>query len=151
MRAAQAQLAELRREQQETAQRLETTREALSGARARRASLEQILNDRAYTADAVQKLFASRRAASEPDRFSRGGLAGGLRRSGSSNTKRAVEQFLRDELEYVVVESFDHARAGIALLREEMGGRATFFVDSLRNLNLPVTEPASSLRACPPG
>ena len=48
----------------------------------------------------------------------------------------AVEQFLRDELEYVVVETFDHARAGIALLREEVGGRATFFVDSLRSLNL---------------
>ncbi len=47
----------------------------------------------------------------------------------------AVEQFLRDELEYVVVETFDHARAGVALLREEMGGRATFFVDSLRHLN----------------
>ena len=44
----------------------------------------------------------------------------------------AIEQFLRDELEYVVVESFDHARAGVALLREEMGGRATFFVDSLK-------------------
>ena len=50
----------------------------------------------------------------------------------------AVEQFLRDELEYVVVETFDHARAGIAMLREEVGGRATFFVDSLRNLNLAV-------------
>ncbi len=45
----------------------------------------------------------------------------------------AVEQFLRDELEYVVVETFDHARAGIAMLREEVGGRATFFVDSLRS------------------
>ena len=48
----------------------------------------------------------------------------------------AVEQFLRDELEYVVVETFDHARAGIAMLREEVGGRATFFVDSLRKLKL---------------
>ena len=48
----------------------------------------------------------------------------------------AIEQFLREELEYVVVESFDHARAGVALLRDEMGGRATFFVDSLSKLNL---------------
>ena len=48
----------------------------------------------------------------------------------------AVEQFLRDELEYVVVETFDHARAGIAMLRDEFGGRATFFVDSLRSLDL---------------
>ena len=47
----------------------------------------------------------------------------------------AIEQFLREELEYVVVESFEHARAGVAL-RDEMGGRATFFVDSLNKLNL---------------
>jgi len=48
----------------------------------------------------------------------------------------AVEQFLRDELEFVVVETFDHARTGISMLRDEVGGRATFFVDSLRNLKL---------------
>ena len=54
----------------------------------------------------------------------------------------AIEQFLRDELEYVVVETFDVARAGIALLRDEVGGRATFFVDSLRKLNLKTTSPS---------
>ena len=43
---------------------------------------------------------------------------------------------MRDELEYVVVETYDHARAGVAMLRNEVGGRATFFVDSLRNLKL---------------
>src|SRR5205807_2630205 len=48
----------------------------------------------------------------------------------------AIEQFLRDELEFVVVETFDHARTGISMLRDEVGGRATFFVDSLRNLRL---------------
>jgi chromosome segregation protein len=52
---------------------------------------------------------------------------------------------LRDELEYVVVESFDQARAGVALLRDEMGGRATFFVDSLSKLNIQTSEMDSSL------
>ena len=55
--------------------------------------------------------------------------------------ENAIEQFLRDELEYVVVETFDVARAGIAMLRDEVGGRATFFVDSLRKLNLQPNEP----------
>ena len=36
-----------------------------------------------------------------------------------------------------MVETFDHARAGISMLREDIGGRATFFVDSLNKLNLP--------------
>ena len=52
----------------------------------------------------------------------------------------AIEQFLRDELEYVVVETFDSARAGVSLLRDEMGGRATFFVDSLSSLNITPRE-----------
>ena len=57
----------------------------------------------------------------------------------------AIEQFLRDELEYVVVESFDQARAGVSLLRDEMGGRATFFVDSLSKLNIQTPEADGSL------
>ena len=48
----------LRRRQVETTQQLEGTRENLSGERARLASIEQILKERAYTADAVQKLFS---------------------------------------------------------------------------------------------
>src|SRR5262249_3851592 len=49
-------------------------------------------------------------------------------------------------LEYVEVETYDHARAGVSLLREEVGGRATFFVDSLRNLRLAEYEPIMNFR-----
>ncbi|MGA7091880.1 MAG: chromosome segregation protein SMC [Candidatus Acidiferrales bacterium] len=140
---AQSRLAELRRSQQETAQQLEGTREALSGARARHASIEQILSERAYTADAVQKLFTAQAGAASDS--GSGAIATSFRACGlladyaevQEQYEAAIEQFLRDELEYVVVESFDHARAGISLLRDEMGGRATFFVDSLSKLNLP--------------
>jgi len=60
----------------------------------------------------------------------------------------AIEQYLRDELEYVVVETYDHARAGVSMLRDEVGGRATFFVDSLRNLRLSSEyEPIVNFRA----
>ena len=58
-REAQTRLADLRRAHQELQHSSETTRESLSAARARRASLSQILEERAYSADAVQKLFAS--------------------------------------------------------------------------------------------
>ena len=57
----------------------------------------------------------------------------------------AVEQFLREELEYVVVESFDQARAGVALLRDDMGGRATFFVDSAPQLDVRKMETGGSM------
>jgi chromosome segregation protein len=141
---AQVRITELRREQQETTARAESSRDALAGGRARRTSLEQILNDRSYTADAVQKLFASNQGCDGSGGFRAVGVLADYAEV-EQQYESAVEQFLRDELEYVVVETFDVARAGIALLREEVGGRATFFVDSFRKLNLPPNEPVVAL------
>ncbi len=143
VREAHTRLADSRRAQQEIGQRLERTREGLSGERARRASIEQILSERAYTADAVQKLFHANGE----------GAARGFRAIGlladyaevQEEYEAAVEQFLREELEYVVVESFDQARAGVALLREEVGGRATFFVDSAPTLDKDGIEGGASM------
>ena len=132
VRNAQHSLTELRLAQQHAAQRHEKTREELAAARAHRGSLEQILNERAYTAEAVQKLFSAS-AGTESRGFRAVGVLADYAEV-QEQYEGAVEQFLRDELEYIVVETFDHARAGITLLREEMGGRATFFVDSLRHL-----------------
>jgi chromosome segregation protein len=154
VRASQGRIVELRRAQQETLQQLERTREALSGERARQSSVEQILSERAYTADAVQKLFnVNSHASGETGVSGNGFRAVGLLADYAEVQEQyeaAVEQFLRDELEYVVVESFDHARAGVTLLRDEMGGRATFFVDFLSKLNLPAAEGDSEL-AMPAG
>jgi chromosome segregation protein len=143
VRTAQARLVDSRRLEQETSQQLERIREGLSAERARHASIEQILSERAYTADAVQKLFNA-----NGDGEARGFRAVGLLADYAEVREQyegAIEQFLREELEYVVVESFDHARAGVAMLRDEMGGRATFFVDSLNKLNIHTPEADGSL------
>jgi chromosome segregation protein len=140
VRSAQGRISELRREQHEGTARAGSARDALAGGRARRASVEQILNDRSYTADAVQKLFASSQGADESAGFRAVGVLADYAEV-EQQYEGAIEQFLRDELEYVVVETFDVARAGIALLRDEVGGRATFFIDSLRKLNLQPNEP----------
>ena len=143
-----ARVAGLRRQEQETVAQAEILRESLASVRARRSTLQQLLNDRAYTAEAVQKLFAARQGAESA--ASRGFHAVGVLADYAEVAEEheaAVEQFLRDELEYVVVETFDHARAGIALLRDEVGGRATFFVDSLRNLRLDEFAPIVPFRA----
>jgi chromosome segregation protein len=148
---SQARLAELRHNQREAGQQLEGIRENLSAERARRASIEQILSDRAYTADAVQKLF-SVNPQDDPASSDGGFRAIGLLADYAEVQEKyesAVEQFLRDELEYIVVESFDHARAGIALLRNEMGGRATFFVDSQVNSDAQTPEADGSLPLAP--
>jgi chromosome segregation protein len=146
VRNAQTRLAELRRNQQTVSQTLERTREELSAERARHVSIEQILSERAYTADAVQKLFnvAHEHGANAGSGFHAVGLLADYTEV-QEQYEAAIEQFLHDELEYIVVESFDHARAGIALLRNEMGGRATFFVDSLNKLNLHSPEAGGPL------
>ena len=143
VRESQSRLAGLRQTQQETSQQLEQVRQELSAERARHASIEQILRERAYTADAVQKLFNA-----NGDAASRGFRALGLLADYAEvqeEYETAIEQFLRDELEYVVVESFDQARAGVALLREDVGGRATFFVDSARTLDVDKMENGASM------
>ena len=129
---AQQRLANYRREQAEMASRGDALRDSLAGVRARRHALGQVLSDRTYSTETVQKLFASHGQGAARNFRAVGLLADYAEVEPQHET--AVEQFLRDELEYVVVETFDHARAGIALLREEFGGRATFFVDSLRSM-----------------
>ena len=125
-------------------QQAESLRDSLSGVRARHSTLTQILNDRSYTADAVQKLFAANERGGGQDFRAVGVLADYA--EVEEHHEAALEQYLRDELEYVVVETYDHARAGVSLLRNEVGGRATFFVDSLRNLRLAEYEPIINFR-----
>jgi chromosome segregation protein len=137
--ATQARIAELRVQRESTTQRADALRDSLSGVRARHETLTQILNDRSYTADAVQKLFAANERGDGQNFHAVGVLADYAEVEEQHET--AIEQYLRDELEYVVVETYDHARAGVSLLRDEVGGRATFFVDSLRNLRLAEYEP----------
>ena len=141
----QGKLVQLRSGQEERLKHAETLRDSLAGVRARRATLTQILNDRSYTADAVQKLFAANERGAGQDFRAVGVLADYAEVPEAHEA--AIEQYLRDELEYVVVETFDHARAGVSLLRDEVGGRATFFVDSTKNLQVNEYEPIIPFRA----
>ena len=42
--------------------------------------------------------------------------------------EHVVDDFLRDELNYIVVKSWDAADEGLRLLRSDVDGRATFLV-----------------------
>src|SRR5207245_1398377 len=130
----QTKLAVLREQRDAVTKQADELRDALAGARARHSTLTQILNDRAYTAEAVQKLFAANARGGGRNFRAVGVLADYA--EVEEQHEGAVAQYLRDELEYIVVETYDHARAGVSLLRDEVGGRATFFVDSLRDLRV---------------
>ena len=140
----QTHIGELKLNSENIRQQADAIRDSLSGVRARHSTLTQILNDRSYTADAVQKLFAANERSESHDFHAVGVLADYA--EVQEQHEAAIEQYLRDELEYVVVETYDHARAGVSLLRNEVGGRATFFVDSLRNLRLDEYEPIINFR-----
>jgi chromosome segregation protein len=130
----QTKISGLREQRNGLTKEADALRDSLASVRARHSTLTQILNDRSYTAEAVQKLFAANERGGSQQFRAVGVLADYA--EVEEKYEAAVEQFLRDELEFVVVETFDHARTGISMLRDEVGGRATFFVDSLRNLKL---------------
>ena len=130
----QAKIGGLREQRNGLTKEADSLRDSLASVRARHSTLTQILNDRSYTAEAVQKLFAANERGGGQQFRAVGVLADYA--EVEEKHEAAVEQFLRDELEFVVVETFDHARTGISMLRDEVGGRATFFVDSLRNLKI---------------
>jgi len=141
----QAKIVGLRAEREASAKHAEALRDSLASVRARHATLTQILNDRSYTADAVQKLFAANERGGGQEFRAVGVLADYA--EVPEQHEGAIEQYLRDELEYVVVETFDHARAGVSLLRDEVGGRATFFVDSTKSLKVDEYETIIPFRA----
>ena len=90
----------------------------------RRASLEALIREHSYSTDTVRKLFQSR------------SLGGGLAPVGTladflevnGEYESVVDEFLRDELNYIVVKSWDSAHEGMRLLKTGVDGRATFLV-----------------------
>jgi chromosome segregation protein len=138
-------LAELRLQRESATKEADQLRDSLASLRARQSTLTRILNDHSYTGEAVQKLFAANERNGSQDFRAVGVLADYA--EAQEQHEAAIEQYLSEELEYVVVETYDHARAGVSMLREEVGGRATFFVDSLRNLKFDEYEPIVHFRA----
>jgi chromosome segregation protein len=90
----------------------------------RRNSLEALIREHSYSTDTVRKLFRSN------------SLGGGLAPVGTladflevgNQYENVVDEFLRDELNYIVVKSWDAANEGMRLLKTDVDGRATFLV-----------------------
>jgi len=89
-----------------------------------RNSLDTLIREHSYSTDTVRKLFRSN------------SLGGGLAPVGTladflevaSQHENVVDEFLRDELNYIVVKSWDAAHEGMRLLKTDVSGRATFLV-----------------------
>jgi chromosome segregation protein len=113
-----------RRQESEAKHRLDNLRAEYASTLGRKSSLEAVIAEHGYSTESVRRLFQS------------GALNGGLAPAGvladflevEPRYENVVEDFLRDELNYIVVKSWDAADEGLRLLRSDVDGRATFLV-----------------------
>jgi chromosome segregation protein len=90
----------------------------------RRNSLDALIREHSYSTDTVRKLL--RTNTSESGYKPVGVLADFLEVSGQY--ENVVDEFLRDELNYIVVKSWNDAQEGMRVLKTDVDGRATFLV-----------------------
>ena len=126
-------------------EQVERLQEELSRARARRDSLEEILSHHAYTAESVKNFFAAIDRRAEQGFHPTGILADYV--EVASEHERVAEDFLRDELEFVVVKSWKEARQGVRLVRRDLHGEVTFLVhpDSSLSEEIPALGPETGV------
>ncbi len=135
-----------RQEENESKRQLDGLRAEFASALGKKGSLEAVIAEHGYSTESVRRLFQS------------GSLQGGFAPVGvladflevEPQHERVVEDFLRDELNYIVVKSWDAADEGLRLLRSDVDGRATFLVhpeDSQAKFSFLVDETA---RGVPP-
>ena len=105
-------------------QHLDSLRAEYAGLIGKSGSLEAVITEHGYSTESVRRLFKS------------GAMSGGRAPAGvladflevEDRYEHVVDDFLRDELNYIVVKSWDAADEGLRLLRSDVDGRATFLV-----------------------
>ena len=128
----------------------------------RRGSLEALIREHSYSTDTVRNLFRANTRRTGP------GGEGGMAPVGTladflevdGRFESVVDEFLRDELNYIVVRSWDAADEGVRLLHGDVGGRATFlvhpteaqaafpFAEGMQSSARPEREGVVALREC---
>ncbi|MGA8741312.1 MAG: chromosome segregation protein SMC [Terracidiphilus sp.] len=90
----------------------------------RRDSLESLIRDHSYSTETVRRLLKP--GALQNGSTPVGTLADFIEVSGQH--EGVVDEFLREELNYVVVKSWDAAEEGVRVLKSGVDGRATFLI-----------------------
>ena len=122
--SARQEIETTRTEETECKRRVDTLRAEFATMLGKKASLEAVIAEHGYSTESVKRLFQS--GAMQNGFAPAGVLADFLEVDGQY--EHVVEDFLRDELNYVVVKSWDAADEGLRLLRSDVEGRATFLV-----------------------
>jgi chromosome segregation protein len=134
LKALEAEIAELQRN-------IDTARSAESAAKrrgdqlrgeqatlnGRRSSLVELIQEHSYSTETVKNIFKANSMNAGPTSLTpMGTLADFLEVDGQY--EGIVDEFLRDELNYIVVKSWDAADTGVRMLASDVAGRATFLV-----------------------
>jgi chromosome segregation protein len=134
LKALETEIAELQR-------RIDTARAAESAAKrrgdqlrgqqatlkGRHSSLVDLIQEHSYSTETVRDIFKAHSKNVAANALSpMGTLADFLEVDGQY--EGVVDEFLRDELNYIVVQSWDAADAGVRLLASDVAGRATFLI-----------------------
>jgi chromosome segregation protein len=125
-RGVEGDLSDRKSKAAEARRQVDQLRNDTSRLRARKDSLEEVLSHRSYTTETVKRFFKAIEK----------GEAGGLQPQGvladfievDPTFEKPTEEFLHEELEYVVVNNWQQAELSIDLLRADLDGRATFLV-----------------------
>ncbi len=120
---------ERRAEESQSKRRGDQLRGEVAGLKGRRASLEGLIRDHSYSTETVKNVFRATQKRTQQtgaDNAILGTLADFLEVDGAY--EQVVDEFLRDELNYIVVKTWDAADEGIRLLKSDVAGRATFLV-----------------------
>jgi chromosome segregation protein len=113
-----------RKEEEEGKRNLDTLRAEYATALGKKSSLESVINEHGYSTESVKRLFQSNAVGNA---FTPAGVLADFLEV-ETRYEGVVEEFLRDELNYVVVKSWDSANEGMRLLQSDVDGRATFLV-----------------------
>ena len=119
-------LAERRKITAELRREIDTLKNEVSQIRARKESLEQVLAHRTYTTESVKRLFGALEKGKASDLKLLGVMADFV--EVDPQFEKPAEEFLHEELEYVVVDNWSQAERGLDFIRAELDGRATFLV-----------------------
>jgi chromosome segregation protein len=126
-RAVEQELQAKRAALNETRQRLDQARSEFSRIKARKDSVADVIQHRSYTTEAVKRLFTTVERGKAENFQPVGVLADFL--EVNPQLEKAIEEFLHEELEYVVVRNWEDAGRGLELMRSDLNGRATFLVE----------------------
>ena len=110
---------------------LDRLKTEVSRVKARKDSLEEVILHRSYSTETVKRLFTAVERG-KTDSFQPVGVLADFLEV-EAQLEKATEEFLHDELEYVVVRNWHEGEHGIELMRGDLAGRGTFVVEDAGN------------------